>query len=168
MERALIPLHPPRTSIPMTCAGSNGQHDLVFHMLYIPSTQLLYALVETMAHRLAVITSTDYILSVLPCIHPASGAGLDMLLTAWILMMNVDMQMKQLIVNPLLLANRKSFGINDATQCAHLSNMKMIDKEKAKRFLTDLSNITIPRWMQNELRTNSDLVRSVKALYLNS
>lgn len=166
-----LPLHPPKTSIPMTCVGEYGQQfgtganfDLVFHVLYLPSSELLYSFVEIMANRLAVITSSDSILTVLPCVDPSKETGLDILLGAWILMMNVDMQMKQLIVNPSLLANQKAFGC----RAAILRSLKPIDTEKAKRFFTDLSTTTIPQWLQNELLTPSDLVRRVKALYLNS
>lgn len=172
-----LPLHPPRTSIPMTCVGSAGQQfDLVFHVLYTPNRELTCAFVRTMATRLAAMTNADAILSLLPCI--GEEAGIDTVQAAWILLMNVDMQMKQLIVDPALLANRKAFACSaeDNAQTwsegggwgSILRSIGPVDKGKAKRFFVDLSVTTIPQWLQNELRTSSDLVRTVKALYLNS
>lgn len=170
-----LPLQPLKVSIPMTCSKTmlSSQHDVVFNVLYGSHMPLLHGMVKAMALRLNAITGTEHLSPVLRMISGAA-VGPDVLRAVWILLLNVDMRVKELIVDP---CNRKyqrnalqvaGVDMLAAEHYAVLSGMLKMDHGKARRFLTDLHDDLIPRWLQNEAMDVSNLVRLATGLYLDS
>jgi len=75
---------------------------------------------------------------------------LSLLKALFFLLLNVDMNMKELVVN---------------TRMQQIDNMS---KDKAKRFFMDLRNITVPNWIKNPDMDVNDFLSAVNELYLNS
>lgn len=167
-----LPLHPPKASMPITCGqwkmSQNRNRDIIFYVLYGGDTALVRGMILHMIGRLHSITNCDTLSAVHAHAMNNQGAGGSWLKALWILLMNVDMKTKEVIVNPQDRKLVRECFNNDEETARLLSSLTSIDPAKARRFWVDLQEDTIPRWMENEVMTPSDLVSRVKDLYLNS
>lgn len=171
-RRVDLPLHPPKASIPITCDQWNisqtRNKDIVFYVLYGGDTALVQTMIEHMIERLHRITNSNTLSVVHAIMLNNQKPGPDWHKALWILLMNTDMKMKEVIVNPQDKKLMRECFNNDEQTTRVLSTLTSIDPAKARRFWVDLQEDTVPRWMENEAMTVSDLVKRVKDLYLNS
>lgn len=162
-------------SIPMTCGVSlpGGQHDIVFHVLCGGNKSLVMGMVECMAHRLGSLSETSHLNLIVEKLR--NDYTTELAKATWILLLNVDMKIKELLMEPTNARRQKAcltYAGQDPSAFpaiqASLSLMTPMEKGKAARFLMDLHTDLIPKWLQNEVCDCSDLVRQTMSLYLNS
>lgn len=166
-------MQPDRMSMPITCSivVPGGQHDAFFHVLFGSDRDWMLCMVRAMVLRLNGVSGTTYMDPVLAHLH--ERGSVDEIRAAWVMLVNVDMRTKELLLDPnSKLAQRRALG-NAGQDClaraaASFSVMLPLDTGKAKRLFVDLHADLVPSWLQNEILTHSDLVKSAKDLYLNS
>ena len=172
------PLQPDKMSIPTTCNTiiiPNGQHDVAFHVLFGTNTNLILSMLTAMIHRMHKISQSNHLAATLQRLVSDKSIGIDIMKGLWILLLNVDMRTKDLLMQPRnrglqRLALSYDGVSKDAMEnaCASLNVMKPMDNGTAARFLVDLHLELVPKWLQNEILTCQDLVRSTTSLYINS
>ena len=152
------------------------KHDVIFHVLYGENRGLMTHTITAMANRLYAMTESEQLQETMSVfLQSWNTIPIVKMQALWIVLFNVDIPMKEYILDP---ANTKSFrsamNITDAKVNIekHPAVLMMrslpLYRAKAIRFLTDLHNEGVPKWMQNEAINATDLVTTTKEIYLNA
>jgi hypothetical protein len=133
----------------MTCTNTLITKDMLSFIIFGSDTNFILGIVKASVQRMHEITSNEFT-AAMKRLLDTKQTTLSLLKALFFLLLNVDMTMKELVVN------------------THMQQIDNMSKEKAKRFFMDLRNITVPNWIKNPDMDINDFLNAVKQLYLNS
>jgi hypothetical protein len=152
------------------------KHDVIFHVLYGENRCIMTQTITAMANRLYSMTESEQLQQTMSVfLQSWNTIPIVKMQALWIVLFNVDIPMKEYILDP---ANTNSFRLAmnitdpkvDIEKHPAVLMMRSLPLNRAKaiRFLTDLHDDGVPKWMQNEAINAADLVMTTKEIYLNA
>lgn len=137
-------------SIPTTCQAHNK--DVIFHVLYGGNRALAWNLIEECAINIAREYPSDGVRDALQRLRPSEQDSMDKLRVKLFMLLNEDEKMRKTITEPF----------------KHVSYIKPLPIQKARRLYDDLYDSALPRFVQNESVTLRDFVDELRGIYLRS
>jgi len=120
-------------------------HDCIHLILYGVHSNITNFLVQACIRGLSRSVKADSLHEMLK----TCGQGIDFERAVFLLLLNIDMEMKETICR----------GFPN-------ENIKGLANEKAASFLHQLSDKVVPAWQGNEFKNVNDLVEAARAAYL--
>jgi hypothetical protein len=152
-----------------------AHHDIVFHVMILENRFIMTQTITAMANRLYDMTQSNDLKEMMETLLGSwQTMGIVSMQSLWILLFNVDIRMKEYILDPAGESNfRVVFNLDPLVDIlqhpgACLRRCAPMPINKARRFLTDLHGKAIPDWMQNQVLEPKDLITSAKDYYINA
>lgn len=149
-------------------------HDIIFHVIYGSDEDTIREFVHASSARIQCITKCQYLEATMQqVLH--TKVPIDVLKTLFFLLLNVDMVLKEYVVDS---ASKAAFAAamnvkpcTDGLVKLHAWSMvgsRPMSTGKARNFFVALQKDVVKQWLQDERRTPRDFMEAVTQEYLNS